>query len=374
MSALLLAALLAQAQDTGYAPPVVGGNPTTSAEWPDVVLVDAGGSVCTGTLVGPRTVITAAHCGNIRSVVVGTNDYYTNQGTTYSVSRTNIHPNYRNEGYDISVLNLATSVTGVTPRPFAIDCAAADVVDGAAAWVVGYGSTRSNGGGNNSSLNEARLTIVDADCSEDPYCDSSMEPNGELFAGGNGVDTCFGDSGGPLYVESSWGTLLVGVTSRVGYEAATSGPACGPGGIYTRADTLFPWIQSVSDDVLTGPSCNEPPEIIVYPFGTVGNAGTYRTTYAIEDPDSLAWTYDFVQPTYGTVSIDGDELVFEGDGTYVGADSFTFLVTDDYGNTSQLEIPLDIVDGKVGCGCSNASGLPTLGLALFALIPLRRRR
>ena len=38
-------------------------------------------------------------------------------------------------------------------------------------------------------------------------------PDGELGAGGMGIDTCPGDSGGPLYLPTDFGTFLAGVTS-----------------------------------------------------------------------------------------------------------------------------------------------------------------
>ncbi|TNE92366.1 MAG: serine protease [Deltaproteobacteria bacterium] len=336
----LLAAALAQTP-----PPVVGGSATTSAEWPDVVLVDAGASVCTGTLVGPQTVITAAHCGNnIRSVMVGATDYWANPTTSYRVANTYRHPSYRNEGYDITVLDLAEPVTGVTPRAFAIDCAAAEVVDDAPAWVVGYGAITPDGSDDNSALHSASLTIVDADCSDDPYCDDRMEPNGELFAGGGGVDTCFGDSGGPLFLASSrYGNLLVGVTSRVGYEAATNGPSCGPGGIYTRADTLLPWIRSVSRDTLVGPDCG----------GTdTGGSDTGGSDTGTTDPGS-------------------DTGATSDSGTPEDSGS-----TDDTGNNANDTggTAGNDDDARNRCGCQASSAPQSALLATLALLFLRRRR
>lgn len=383
MLAFLLTAFLlpANAQDTAepVPPPVVGGVQSQPGVWPGVVAVFGGGA-CTGTLVGPRTVITAAHCGRAQGVMVNTTNYYDqSQGTWYPASSTTEHPSYGSSqygGYDIEVVTLQNPVdpSHATPFPMAFDCAADKVFDGATSWIVGFGQTTETGTGNNSLLHEAQLPIVDADCSEDWLCDPNMVQAGELFAGGDGVDACFGDSGGPLFVRTDAGEYaLVGVTSRSGSQATQNYP-CRTGGIWTRADTLSDWVQSVAVDTLQAPTCNLPPEVIVQAFGDVGNKGNSTTTFAINDPDSASWTYEIpVQPTWGSVGYSGNELIFTGDEVYIGADSFVFRVTDDYGNVVDTTIPLNIVDGQTGCGCSTGGPSALWSLGLVGLVLLRRR-
>src|SRR5260370_33086108 len=74
----------------------------------------------------------------------------------------------------------------------------------------------------------------------EPGCHVSVKPGGELGAGGMGIDTCPGDSGGPLYLLTDYGSLLAGVTSR-SYDNASV--ACGEGGIYERPDKIVEWIE-----------------------------------------------------------------------------------------------------------------------------------
>ena len=61
----------------------------------------------------------------------------------------------------------------------------------------------------------------------------------EIVAGGNGYDSCKGDSGGPAYVSIGTSYKLAGVTSR---STENSGQACGDGGVYTRVDAYADWI------------------------------------------------------------------------------------------------------------------------------------
>src|SRR5687768_2022686 len=44
-------------------PPIVGGAPAARCDWPSAVLLFDAGLLCTGTLVHPRIVLYAAHCG-----------------------------------------------------------------------------------------------------------------------------------------------------------------------------------------------------------------------------------------------------------------------------------------------------------------------
>ncbi|MBN2530095.1 MAG: trypsin-like serine protease [Deltaproteobacteria bacterium] len=70
-------------------------------------------------------------------------------------------------------------------------------------------------------------------------------PETELVVTGTlGRDTCFGDSGGPLYElvgEKNWcGWRLVGILSR---GVNSNRAACGSGGIYTRVDAIERWLD-----------------------------------------------------------------------------------------------------------------------------------
>lgn len=377
MLALIVASILVPAQaqddwDTGLdtaPPPIVGGAAAPANKWNDTVSLDMG---CTGTLIGPRTVLTAAHCvGNVRSVHIGTTDWTDNsQGEVIQVSSQTPHPDYRGFGNDIALLTLASAST-YPPRAISQGCTQESIVDGATTYAVGFGSTRNDGGGFNALLNEVTVLVTDANCDGTQGCDFNAPANSEIVAGGGGLDSCNGDSGGPLYLQTPYGIVLLGVTSRPHYE---TNRACGDGGVYTRADHYLPWIQQTSGgDVTLVPSCNEAPVIAAVPFDPIKKNKKGSTTFTITDPDSESWTTDFpIQPLNGALSMkDESTIVYTPVKGFVGEDSFVLQVTDNHGGSSSVTLPIAVTEG--GCGCANGGPSAMWSLGLVGLLGLRRR-
>jgi secreted trypsin-like serine protease len=139
------------------------------------------------------------------------------------------------------------------PRPHAIAaaCTAKDLKSGAPVTVVGFGLTSKTGTGTNSRMHEAALAVTDATCTHDPACERAIAPNGEFAAGGAGTDSCFGDSGGPLFLDGA----LIGVVSR---GVGTTGAPCAGGGVYVRADRVVAWIERTTGRSLARATCDRP--------------------------------------------------------------------------------------------------------------------
>src|SRR5690606_10537251 len=68
-------------------------------------------------------------------------------------------------------------------------------------------------------------------------------------------DSCFGDSGGPVYIDTAQGPALLGVVSR---GVLAFGEPCAAGGVYVRADKVVSWIQSVSNRKVDRVPCELP--------------------------------------------------------------------------------------------------------------------
>jgi hypothetical protein len=358
-------------------PHVVGGQPAPEGKWPDTAAVMFNGQQgCTGVLVAPDVVLTAGHCidGSLNEVLLGVNDLRA-QGDRIRVTRRVAWPQWWNS-YDIGLLVLERPST-VTPRALAIECAAPYVENGAPVAIVGYGAIDANGSQYDDRLMEAETVITDLGCLESGRgCVDSIRPDGELGAGGMGIDSCSGDSGGPLYLLTDRGPFLVGLTSR-GYSNSSS--LCSEGGIYVRPAAVLDWIESESGRTLPRPICNLPPAPTAEPI-EVSAGSSAETVVAPNDPDPDD-THTFAvasPPAHGEVTVEADGVArYRADAGYEGPDSFTIAVTDDGDPnlTGEVVVAVMVLPGGCGgCGASDGRGSALLALLVALLLAAPRRR
>ncbi len=235
--------------------PVVGGTPVPAGKWPDAVAVLGAQGSCTGTLIAPDVVLTAGHCAGIHptQVIADTTNYRAAGGVKVGVERITAHPAWKNT-FDVSVVVLATPITGVTPRAVGTGCTFEGFSTDKRVRLVGFGLTDMAGKGNNTALHEAVAPVLDPDCSDGNGCAIGASPAGEFVAGGDGTDSCFGDSGGPVYLETPRGSVVIGAVSR-GLDGAAL--PCGGGGIYVRTDKILAWIEATSGRPISRDSCDD---------------------------------------------------------------------------------------------------------------------
>jgi len=235
---------------------IYGGTRVAPGAWPNVAAVMVPPYLCTGTLVSDRVILTAAHClergepPGLIDVALGDDIY---SGGRYKVERYGLHPRYcgsdpdkcRVDVWDFAYVVLSEPVPGVAPaRPLVTQEAwdEAMAVD-ATVTMVGYG------------WNEKMLSGVKREVAA-PIV--KFSPSGlEFQAGGMGLDTCNGDSGGPAFVTLASGeTLLAGVTSR-GFSE------CGKGGFYGVPYAALCWLNAETGVDLRGEEACETCDCLV---------------------------------------------------------------------------------------------------------------
>ncbi len=371
--------------ETGTSSEVIGGASAPAGKWPDVAAVLFNGQPeCTGVLIAPTVALTAGHCNDatLRSILVGTSSLArTTEGETINVVKRVEYPNSL-QTEDLTVLVLERP-SRFPPRPIASGWARFDIKNGARVAIAGYGAIDRDAKMYVNDLQEAETTITDADCTQRPGCNGSVAPGGELGAGGMGIDTCPGDSGGPLYLLTDYGTFLAGITSRAYDDAQYE---CTDGGIYGRPDKVLGWIeQSAGVAVARGPSPTADAITAVR-----GHGG--ETSIAANDPKGKKHTFAIAAPpSRGAAAVRGDGRVrvCTDPAAPPGEDAVTVTVADraDPARAVDVRIPVLVEDGDPGADCSiddfedgggccdsGRGARGSLPLALGVLLVLRRRR
>lgn len=365
--------------------PVLGGADVPEGTWRDAAGVVIDGFVdCSAVLVAPTIALTAGHCDDpaLTSIIVGTNDLsHPERGETLVVAGRVPYPEFR-DTFDVTALLLATPST-VPPRAIATGWAAADILDGAAVTLVGFGAIDRDGSEFIDALQAADTVITDATCAGTELgCNAAARPAGELGAGGMGRDTCPGDSGGPLYLRTAYGDFVAGLTSR-GYDGADS--ACEDGGIYVRPDAVIGWVEGITGIQLArGPEPSAPALEMVRGDGA-------EVAITVNDPAGDDHDFEIAAPpAFGKASVDGDgRVAYCSDPARIGADTVVVAITDgrDDRRRVELAVAIDVRDGTpapecsvelAGGGCCSAGTPLDLGTAVPVLVVgaamVRRRR
>jgi hypothetical protein len=250
----LLAACVPAAELSQDDQAVIGGSRTPDGMYPGVgaVMYD-GEQGCTGTLIRPDVVLTAAHCvlpeflGDLVPGFTLDHDARTGSPRIVPGSRAVVHEGFDflvdpqpglQEWHDIGLLWLAEPILDVEPVAWARPAeAAAGLAVGMDVEIVGYGRIDNDTDDHGIKFHAiAQLVAFN---------------HAELQIGdGGGPQNCHGDSGGPALVDWGRGQRVIGVVSR----SAAFEPDCDDGGIDTRVDYYQAWLE----DQLCGGPCPEP--------------------------------------------------------------------------------------------------------------------
>jgi trypsin len=156
-------------------------------------------------------------------VVVGRTDLRDRIGQRVGVTAIRVHPRYDGGTFDAALLRLSRSVS-VRAVPLARAADNALEREGTPLVIAGWGVTTPILGYPGSTT---RLKRADVNAWSDSRCSQTnsvngFEPSTEMCADRLLTDSCYGDSGGPLFYERSGRLVQVGIVSY-GLGCATPG-------------------------------------------------------------------------------------------------------------------------------------------------------
>ncbi len=234
---------------------VIGGDPTPAGGFPGVgallirtLPTSDPVAHCSGTLIAPDAVLTAAHC--LDPAAIGpqlpsfslAHDTRDDPRPVVAGREAIVHEQFDLDApppaglgqyFDLGVLRLAAPITEVAPVAMMQPTDSPALVAGLALAIVGYGVTEN---GTEGVKYDAETALVAVGSSELRVSAPGQPQN------------CRGDSGGPAFAALPGGPRLVGTTSR----SVERSSQCVSGGIDTRVDVYLAWIHAA---VPTGIPC-----------------------------------------------------------------------------------------------------------------------
>ncbi|MCS6799277.1 MAG: trypsin-like serine protease [Myxococcota bacterium] len=211
--------------------------PMSEGEILAVAMVSVGGGLCSGALIAPRWVLTASHCtgGSASSTVVSFGRDPARPDIRLGARRLVDHPSV-----DMALVELdrdaTAAIPGIVPVRILTERMDRSWI-GRTAEAAGYGQTERGDTGTRYFTAEP---IVDVSS-------TLLTIDGQ---GRRGV--CFGDSGGPVFVTASDGSV------RVAGALSFGDPSCVGRDNFSRTDAQRSWIEGFTGPTPEGPG-PEPP-------------------------------------------------------------------------------------------------------------------
>jgi hypothetical protein len=264
-------------------PRIVNGLPTNDFPTTGALLQgsdpNTADSLCSGTLIGCNTFLTAAHCVCETSGALcqppnapNPNDYkvFLQHAGLFSVSSISVRSDFVFPVGDVAIVKLAAPVAGVAPSQINETQAPAFGTDGT---IAGFG--RSSGTVFDYGLKRYGAITTGA-CPLFVSPTTSVCWTFEAPVGPPGTDsnTCNADSGGPLFVDFGAGPVVAGVTSGGTGANCLATDQSYDANVYTYRN----WITSVGGADLDNASCGALPQVGSAGVQVNGVQGTVSST------------------------------------------------------------------------------------------------
>ncbi|CAG5088664.1 Oidioi.mRNA.OKI2018_I69.PAR.g11921.t1.cds [Oikopleura dioica] len=237
---------------------IYGGVSAIPHSWPWMASLWFGRFGCGGTIIGDKTVLTAAHCCDgykrkLKKIRVKSGDHKYFEHDTgeeeHRVKRVFVHPGYSRRTMQNDICILAVEDMGLDRKPTADRACLPEPgwlpAAGTRCWAAGWGVTEK--GTFPTDLQEVDLDILTNEECANGGNHGKIDEKTMFCAGGEGgKDGCQGDSGGPLICKDETGKIpiITGVTSW--------GLACGVAetpGVWTKVSSYLDWIGKVQNFV-----------------------------------------------------------------------------------------------------------------------------
>ena len=211
-----------------------------------------GNTHCTGTLIGPRHIVTAAHCFNLTkdpsSLRIGT-DVRGVETRNVLVEKLTIHPRYTSINrnpvtkeyvdenfYDIAIIVLSAELSGMKPVGMGDS---GSLVAGSQVLLAGYGGFTDEDLQNGIERLSQRFS---------PKLRASTMTSIIQLSTAENIGPCSGDSGGPLFLKHPDKQCLVLLGSVTGYSRGKWRSCADGGGTITDVSTFQGWLKCSFED------------------------------------------------------------------------------------------------------------------------------